>query len=238
MNILVLDIGGTKVKVWRAGEPNPAPAKIESGSDLKPDAMVERVRGIIDDWSFERVSVGYPGHVLHGQIAEEPFNLGDGWVGFDFERAFGRPVRIMNDSAMQALGSYEGGRMLYLGLGTSIGTVLIVDSHIIPLALGHLLLDRRGSFEDYLSRKGLKRHGVGHWREAVEKSAQALKAAFMADYVVLGGGNAKKLKTLPEGCRRGSNERALTGGVRMWQADEPALEEHPAMRVVPSEAAS
>jgi predicted NBD/HSP70 family sugar kinase len=226
MNILVLDIGGNNVKVWRSGESEPL--KCPSGPDLRPEAMAGDVRKLIGDWSYERVSVGYPGQVRHGQIIEEPYSLGNGWVGFDFEKAFGRPVRIMNDSAMQALGSYEGGRMLYLGFGTSIGTVLIADGHIVPLHLGHLLLDKHGSFESYLSREGLKEHGDKRWREAVAQAAKTLKEAFLVDYVMLGGGNVKKLKELPQGCRRGSNEMACIGGVRMWEHDEPAASHAPA----------
>jgi len=237
MNILVVDIGGSKVKIWRTGETEPL--KFASGPKFGPAEMIERTREMVGDWPYERVSIGYPGHVLHGQPVEEPLNLGGGWVGFDFEKAFGRPVRIINDAAMQALGSYEGGRMLYLGLGTGIGTVLLVDGHIIPLHLGHLLLDKRGSLDDYLSRRGLDTHGTASWRRAVAKAAEILKSAFLADYVVLGGGNVKKLSKLPEGCRRGGNEMALIGGVRIWERDEQAIEEAlTSFRFTPKSAAS
>jgi predicted NBD/HSP70 family sugar kinase len=237
MNILVIDIGGSKVKIWRTGETEPL--KFASGRKLGPAAMVERTREIIGDWPYERVSLGYPGQVLHGQVIEEPLNLGDGWVGFDFERALLRPVRIINDAAMQALGSYEGGRMLYLGLGTGVGTVLIVDGHIIPLHLGHLLLDKRGTLDDYLSRRGLDRLGTNPWRRAVANAAEILKNAFLADYVLLGGGNVKKLRKLPEGCRRGGNEMALIGGIRVWERDEEKiLDREASIRFKPSSAAS
>jgi predicted NBD/HSP70 family sugar kinase len=237
MNILVIDIGGSKVKIWRTGETEPL--KFASGSKLGPAAMVERTREIVGQWPYERVSLGYPGQVLHGQVIEEPLNLGDGWVGFDFERVLGRPVRIINDAAMQALGSYEGGRMLYLGLGTGVGTVLIVDGHIIPLHLGHLLLDKRGTLDNYLSRRGLERLGTNPWRRAVAKATNILKSAFLADYVVLGGGNVKKLRKLPEGCRRGGNEMALIGGIRVWERDEEKiLDREASIRFKPSSAAS
>jgi predicted NBD/HSP70 family sugar kinase len=219
MNILVVDIGGTNVKVWRTGEREKC--KIPSGDEFTPDAMVKGVQDCVDGWTIDRVSIGIPGRVEHGRPIAEPYNLGDGWVDFDYSRAFGCQVRIMNDAAMQALGSYEGGRMLYLGLGTGIGTTLIVDGKIISMALGHLkFLDE--TFDDYLSRRGLERYGTKRWRRAVLEAAESLKAAFFADYVTLGGGNAKKLDDLPEGIRRGGNENAYFGGLRMWQAEEQA----------------
>ncbi len=184
--------------------------------------MVAGVYKVLGDWKYDRVSIGIPGKVLNGLPAEEPFNLGDGWVGFDYEHAFDRPTRIMNDSAMQALGVYDGGRMLYLGLGTGIGTVLIVDWHIIPLSLGHLPLDKRGTLAEQLSRRALEKFGLKQFQNAVARASQILKEAFLADYVVLGGGNVKKLKQLPEGCRRGGNEYAFFGGLRMWEQGETA----------------
>jgi predicted NBD/HSP70 family sugar kinase len=225
MNTLVIDIGGTNVKLWRTGEPQKL--KLDSGKDMTPVALVEGVKKALDGWSYERVSIGYPGEMLNGQPAAEPYNLGEGWVGFDYAKAFDAPVKIMNDACMQALGSYEGGRMLFIGLGTSMGTVFMIEGKIVPLALGHLRFHRGESFEHYLSRKGLERYGVKGWRHAVSEAATILKAAFLADYVVLGGGNAKKLKDLPDGCRRGANEMAYLGGVRMW---EP-LEETPNLSV-------
>jgi polyphosphate glucokinase len=220
MKTLVIDIGGTNVKVWRTDQADRL--KFASSNDLTPEQMVAGVYKVLGDWKYDRVSIGIPCKILNGLPAEEPFNLGNGWVGFDYEHAFDRPTRIMNDSAMQALGVYDGGRMLYLGLGTGIGTVLIVDWHIIPLSLGHLPLDKRGTLAEQLSRRALEKSGLKQFQDAVSRSTKTLKAAFLADYVVLGGGNVKKLKQLPEGCRRGGNEYAFFGGLRMWEQGETA----------------
>lgn len=214
MHILVVDIGGTNVKVWKTGESDSV--KFSSGKKLTPVRLVERVRTVASDWSFDRVSIGFPAEVTNGRPSSEPFNLGRGWVEFDWSNAFHCPLRIMNDACMQALGSYEGGKMLYLGLGTGIGTVFIIDGKIVPLALGHLLLPDGQTFDHVLSRKGLKSVGAGPWRTAVHQASQMLRAAFFADYVVLGGGHAKKVKELPEGCRKGGNHNAYFGGLRMW----------------------
>jgi polyphosphate glucokinase len=214
MDILVIDIGGTNVKIWKTGEADKV--KVPSGKQLNASGLVKLVREHTADWSFDRVSVGYPGRVLNGRPAEDPYNLAPGWVNFDFVSHFGCPVRIMNDACMQALGSYEGGTMLYLGLGTSVGVTLIADGKIVPLALGHLQFSDH-SFEHYLSRQGLEHYGVKKWRKQVSDAAGVLKAAFLADYVVLGGGNAKKIKDAPEGCRLGGNHNAYFGGIRMWE---------------------
>lgn len=217
MNILVIDIGGTNVKVWKTDEFDKV--KIPSSKELTPKQLVEGVEKMTADskeWKFDRVSIGYPGDVHNGHPAAEPWNLGNGWVDFDFAKAFDCPVKIMNDACMQALGSYEGGRMLYLGLGTSMGTTFIYENTIVPLALGHLRFRRRRSFEDALSRKALETHGAKLWRQDVEEAVVTLKAAFLAEYVVIGGGNAKKLKKLPPDCRRGGNHNAYFGGLRMW----------------------
>jgi hypothetical protein len=214
MHILVVDIGGTNVKLWKTGESDKV--KFPSGKTLTPERLVEAARREATGWEFDRVSIGYPGDVRLGRPAADPYNLGPGWVDFDFAAAFGCPVRIMNDACLQALGSYDGGRMLYIGLGTSMGTTLVSDGTIVPLALGHLKFCDE-SFEHYLSRKGLKLYGKKRWRRAVFDAAATLKAAFLADYVVLGGGNAKKLDELPEGCRRGGNHNAYFGGLRMWE---------------------
>ena len=225
MNILVIDIGGTNVKVWKTGEGDCE--KISSGKKLTARRLVDRVKLIAEDWPYERVSMGYPGKVHHGRPAEDPYNLGPGWVAFDWSSAFSCPLRIMNDACMQALGSYEGGRMLYLGLGTGIGTAFIFDGKIAPLALGHLQFRDGEDFGHYLSRKGLKLHGAKDWRQAVVEAGRTLQAAFLADYVVFGGGNAKKLGDLPDGFRRGGNHNAYFGGLRMWEdgqsADAPRL---------------
>jgi polyphosphate glucokinase len=215
MNILVLDIGGTNVKIWKTGESDKE--KIPSSKELTPADLVASVLKFTGDWKFDRVSIGYPGDVRHGHPTAEPWNLGDGWVGFDYAAAFGVPTRIMNDACMQALGSYEGGRMLYLGLGTSIGSAFIFDGTIIPLAVGHLKLHHDKTIEESVNRKALESDSHGKWEKAVIETAMSLKNMFFADYVVLGGGNTKKIEELPEGCRRGGNHNAYFGGLRMWE---------------------
>jgi predicted NBD/HSP70 family sugar kinase len=222
MNILVIDIGGTNVKLWKTKEAEKT--KFPSGKDLSPDTLLKGVKEATADWPVERVSIGYPGEIRNGRPVAEPYNLGRGWVDFDFAQAFNCPARMMNDACMQALGSYEGGKMLYLGLGTSVGSVFISDGFILPLALGHLKLWEHETFEHYLSRAGLARYGKKRWRQAVAEAAALLKPAFFADYVVLGGGNTDEVKELPEGYRRGGNHNAYFGGLRMWedQADVPA----------------
>jgi polyphosphate glucokinase len=215
MQILVIDIGGTNVKVWKTGEDDKA--KIPSGKELTPQGMVEQLKNIAGEWKFDRVSIGYPGDVQHGHPVAEPWNLGDGWVAFDYAAAFGCPVRIMNDACMQALGSYEGGRMLYLGFGTGLGSAFIHEGAIVPLSLGHLPLHNGKSFDACLNREAFEKGGVERFRKRVTEAAEMLKAAFFADYVVLGGGNAKELEELPPGCRRGGNHNAYFGGLRMWE---------------------
>jgi hypothetical protein len=210
---LVVDIGGTSVKIWMDENQK---LKFPSGESLAPDEFVKQVRKRVAACTFDRVSIGYPGHVSNGHPAAEPYNLAPGWTDYDYAAAFGVPVRIMNDACMQALGSYEGGRMLYLGLGTSLGTTYIMDYQIVPLALGHLKFCGDKSFEHYLSRNGLKRDGEKRWSRSVSEAAIVLQHAFLTDYIVLGGGNAKKLRKLPAGCRRGGNHHAHFGGVRMW----------------------
>lgn len=220
MNILVIDIGGTHVKVWKTEDAEKA--KFPSGKDLTPEALIKGVRELTEDWKIDRVSVGFPGQIQNGKPTCEPFNLGSGWVDFDFARNFDAPVRIMNDACMQALGSYDGGKMLYLGLGTSMGTCFISHGVIVPLALGHLKLWEGETFEHFLSRTGIKRYGKKRWRQAVTEAAAILKDAFFADYVVLGGGNVDEIKELPEGCRRGGNHNAYFGGLRMWEDSNEA----------------
>jgi predicted NBD/HSP70 family sugar kinase len=215
MNVLVIDIGGTNVKVWKTE--NAEKTKVPSGKKLTPVSLMEGVKVATADWPVERVSIGYPGEIRNGRPVAEPYNLGPGWVDFDFAHAFDCPVRMMNDACMQALGSYEGGKMLYMGLGTGVGTAFITDGVIVPLAMGHLKLWENETFDHYLSRDGLTRHGKKRWRQAVAEAAAILKAAFFADYVVLGGGNADEVKELPDGCRRGGNHNAYFGGLRMWE---------------------
>lgn len=214
MNTLVIDVGGTHVKVL--GDPRRGPLAISSGREMTARRMVMDVRKLIADWRYQAVSIGYPGPVVHGQPICEPHNLGGGWVGFDFQKAFGRPVKIINDAAMQALGSYKGGRMLFLGLGTGLGSALIVDGVLEPMELGHLPYKKGRTYEDYLGLAGLKRAGKKKWRSHVADIVEQLKTALQADYVVLGGGNSKLLKKLPRSTRLGDNSKAFLGGYRLW----------------------
>lgn len=214
MKILVIDVGGTHVKVVSTG--GKKPVEIPSGRQMTPAKMVAAVRAATVDWNYDAVSIGYPGPVVHGRSLIEPSNLGRGWVGFDFKKAFDRPVKIINDAAMQALGSYQGGRMLFLGLGTGLGSALIVDHALEPLELGHLPYKKGRSYEYYVGRAGLERQGKKSWRRQVNEVVRQLKAAMQADYVVLGGGNAKLLKKLPPGARLGNNANAFQGGYRLW----------------------
>jgi len=179
--------------------------------------MVAGAANTAKGWKYDAVSIGYPGPVNRGLVLEEPKNLGAGWVGFDFQKAFGCPVKVINDAAMQALGSYEGGRMLFLGLGTGLGSALIADNVIMPMELAHLPYKKGRTFEDYVGRRGLKRLGKKKWQRAVEDVVSRLKTALVADYVVLGGGNAKKLQPLPEDARLGDNAHAFVGGRRLWE---------------------
>ena len=215
MKILVIDIGGTniKLKVSTGDELR----KFPSGKEMTPTLMVEGIRQLSPDWEYEAVSIGYPGPIVKGKILLEPVNLGRGWVGFDFAQAFGKPVKMINDAAMQALGSYEGGRMLFLGLGTGLGTTLIIDGVIAPLEIGHLPYKKGKSFEQYLGEAARKERGTSKWQASVHDVVGRLKAAMIADYVVLGGGNAKKLTEMPPNCRPGDNNHAFVGGVRLWE---------------------
>jgi 5-dehydro-2-deoxygluconokinase len=216
MNILVLDIGGTHVKILASGQDEPR--KFPSGPTLTPAQMVEGVKPTAEGWAYDVVSIGYPGPVLQGRPLTEPPNLGPGWVGFDFEGAFGVPVRLLNDAALQALGSYEGGQMLFLGLGTGLGSAMVIDGRVQPMELAHLPYGG-GTFEDYVGIRGLRRWGKKRWRVFVEDIVQRLIAALLPEYVVLGGGNVKKLKELPPRCRPGDNANAFRGGFRLWGED-------------------
>ena len=215
--ILVVDIGGTHVKLLATGYR--IPIKLLSGPDLTPRKMVTAVRKAAGGWSYSRVSIGYPGPVLHGKPVSDPHNLGHGWVGFDFRKAFGHPVKLVNDAAMQAIGSYEGRRMLFLGLGTGLGSALISDGILEPMELAHLPYKHGRTYEDYIGNRGLKRLGKKKWRCHVADVVARLKAALEADYVVIGGGNAKLLDKLPPGARLGSNANAFRGGFRIWQVN-------------------
>ena len=214
MKILTIDVGGTRVKLKVQG--NDEVRKVPSGPELTPAEMVGLVRTAAADWDYDAVSIGYPGPVVNGRIQVEPVNLGPGWVGFDFAAALRKPVRIVNDAAMQALGSYEGGRMLFLGLGTGLGSTLILDGVLAPLELGHLPYKKDRSFEEYVGQAGLKRMGRHKWQGVVFDVVDRLKKALLPDYIVLGGGNVKKLDALPPDCRPGNNSHAFQGGVRLW----------------------
>jgi len=216
MNVLVIDVGGTNIKVLVTGQK--VPVKIPSGPKMTALRMAADVRKATAGWKYDAVSIGYPGPVLHNQPVLEPHNLARGWVGFNFKKAFGRPVKVVNDAAMQALGSYEGGRMLFLGLGTGLGTAFIVDGVLEPMELAHLPYKKGRTYEDYVGANGLKRLGKKKWRRSVFKVVEQLKNALEAEYVVLGGGNAKLLKKLPPGARRGDNSNAFPGGFRLWQS--------------------
>jgi polyphosphate glucokinase len=217
MKILAVDVGGTNVKLLASG--HRALIRIKSGPTLTPREMVRAVRAATTDWKYDRVSIGYPGPVRDGKPVEDPWNLGPGWVGFDFARAFGKPVRLVNDAAMQALGSYEGGgTMLFLGLGTGLGTALIQDGALIPLELAHLPYHGAKTYEDCIGEAGFRRLGKRRWRQHVLEIVELLSAAFLADYVVLGGGNVRHMKRLPRGAKRGKNANAFLGGFRLWKS--------------------
>jgi polyphosphate glucokinase len=191
--------------------------QFDSGVTLTPRKLVSAVLRLNGDLKYDAVSIGYPGVVVHGKIITEPFNLGRGWVGFDFRKAFGRPTQVMNDAAMQAIGSYEGGRMLFLGLGTGLGSSLIVDGTVAPMELAHLPYKKGRSYEDYVGDRGRRRLGAKKWRREVKEVVAQLGRALEADYVVIGGGNARKLKKLPGNARLGNNDFAFLGGFRVWR---------------------
>jgi polyphosphate glucokinase len=214
-NVLVIDVGGTHVKLGSTD--HKTEVKIDSGPTMTPNLMVAAVKKATSEWKYEAVAIGYPGPVVHDRPIAEPHNLGEGWVGFDFKKAFGKPVKIVNDAAMQALGSYEGGRMLFLGLGTGLGSALIVDGALEPMELAHLPYKKGRTYEDYVGLRGLERLGKKRWAKHVGDVVEKLKAALEADYVVLGGGNAKFLKDLPPGARTGNNANALKGGIALFQ---------------------
>ena len=214
MRVLVVDIGGTNVKILATGET--IPRKFPSGRKLTPRKMVAGVKKLAAEWKYDVVAIGVPGPVGGGRIVAEPHNLGRGWVNFDFKAAFGRPVRIINDAAMQALGSYKRGLLLFLGLGTGLGAALVADGVVIPLELAHMPF-KDGTYEDYLGVLALHRLGRKKWEKYVEFGTARIIEATRPDDVVLGGGNAKKLKKLPKGCRLGNNAYAFRGGFRMWE---------------------
>ena len=222
MNVLVVDVGGTSVKIFATGQDERQ--KFSSGPTLTPETMISRVKELAGDWKYDVVAIGYPGPVLRDRPVAEPRHLASGWVGFDYQAAFGRPVKIVNDAAMQALGSFRGGKMLFLGLGTGLGSALVVDGIVEPMELGHLPY-RRGTYEDYVGLQGLDRLGKRKWRKRVWDVVARLVAALEPDDVVIGGGNAKKLKELPEGCRLSDNADAFLGGLRLWEGAQAAHEQ-------------
>jgi len=215
-SVLAVDVGGSHVKARLTGESDRR--RFDSGPDMTPQQMVEGVHALAAGWFFDRVSVGIPTPVRGGKPIAEPVNLGDGWVGFDYDAAFGVPTKVVNDAVMQAIGSYDGGRMLFLGLGTGLGSALIVDGVVEPLELGHLPF-RKKTFEDYVSARALERHGKKKWREAVFEVVERLSAAIEPEYVVIGGGGADELDELPPNSRRGDNEQAFVGGFRLWEPE-------------------
>ena len=214
MKVLVVDVGGTHVKILASGQEEPR--QFSSGPKLTARKMVAAVRQLAQDWEYEAVAIGYPGPVLRNRPIAEPHNLAPGWVAFDYERAFGHPTRIVNDAAMQALGGYQGGRMLFLGLGTGLGTAMIAQGVVEPMELGHLPY-KKATYEDYVGRRGLELRGRRKWRRHVADVVRRLRAALEPDEVVIGGGNAKKLSKAPPGCRIGANSNAFQGGFRLWE---------------------
>ena len=212
--ILAVDVGGSHVKLLlsRGDEER---RRFASGSTLRPEEMVEGTLELASDWSYDAVSIGVPAPVQNGRVAADPVNLGPGWVGFDFEEAFGKPTKVVNDAAMQALGSYEGGKMLFLGFGTGLGSALVVNGIVEPMELGHLPF-RKATYEDYVGERGSKRLGRKKWRKTAFEVIEQLSAALEPDYIVLGGGNAKKLGALPGSMKLGANENAFVGGFRLW----------------------
>jgi predicted NBD/HSP70 family sugar kinase len=221
----VLDIGGSHVKA--AFSDRLTELRIPTGPGFGPEKMMKKLAKGIAGERYDAVAIGYPGLVIHGRIVRDPPNLGSGWIGYDFEKALGRPTRIINDAAMQALGSYGGGRMLFLGLGTGLGTAMIVDGKLEPMELAHLQYKKGKTYEDYVGEAGLRRLGRKKWQKEVFAVAKTLSDALEPDYLVLGGGNTRKLKSLPPHAERGDNRNAILGGVRLWSDLRPAPYEPP-----------
>lgn len=215
MDVLVIDVGGSRVKLRVSGMP--AARRFESGQGLTPRTLVDRVTTETADWNYDVISIGFPGVVGVNAPEAEPGNLADGWIGFDFEQAFGKPVRLVNDAVLQALGAYDGGRMVFLGLGTGLGSALVSEHVVIPLELGNLPFGDGVTMADRLGREGLEANGTVRWCDDVREVTAVCRKAFIADYLVLGGGNAKHVEPIPEGARRGGNEDAFTGGFRLWE---------------------
>jgi polyphosphate glucokinase len=224
MKILMIDVGGTNVKLMATGREGYK--KFPSGRALTASKMVKGVLAATEDWDFEAITLGFPGLVREGKISRNPLNLGGGWVDFDFEKALKRPVRIINDAAMQALGHYASGRLLFMGLGTSVGAALIVDDIILPLEVGILRLSKGEAFMDRLSKEALNMGGKARWQRSVTKAVGLLRDVFWPDHTVIGGGNAKHIDPLPEGCERGDNQDAFRGAIRLWPGQDLLAEVH------------
>jgi polyphosphate glucokinase len=229
MDVLVIDVGGTSVKFWHTGHEDHR--KCASGRNMTPEKMVEEAKDLLHDWQWEAIALGLPCRVSGGRPVEDPQNLGPGWVGFNFASALGTPVRIMNDASLQALGSYDGGRMLFLSLGTSVGSAYVADHIVLALDLGRMLYGKE-YLADLLGDTGFEELGVKKWQAIVNNVIPALKNAMMADYVVLGGGSVKRLDELPEGVRRGNNRMVVEGGRMLWQELPDPSEKHPGVWLV------
>jgi polyphosphate glucokinase len=227
IKVLVIDVGGSSVKILATGRKEAR--SFRSGPSLTPRRMVSGAKELAADWTYDVVSIGFPGPVLGGRPIGEPYNLGRGWVGFDFARAFGCPVKVVNDAAMQALGSYRGGKMLFLGLGTGLGTAMIVEGIVAPMEVGHLPYKKR-TYEDYIGHAGLEHHGKRKWRRFVADVVERLIHALRPDDTVIGGGNVTKLKALPANCRAGENANAFRGGFKLWAKDDLVLPDRPRSR--------
>jgi polyphosphate glucokinase len=230
-NVLVIDVGGTAVKILATGQKESR--SFLSGRSLTPTQMVSKVKKLAADWTYDMVSIGYPGPVLHGRPIAEPYNLGRGWIGFDFAEAFGLPVKIINDAAMQALGSYKGGKMLFLGLGTGLGSAMIVEGIVAPMELAHLPY-KKATYEDYVGVAGLERNGERKWKRHVTDVVKHLIAALRPDDTVIGGGNVRRLDTLPPYCRPGDNADAFRGGFQLWAEGSVVLANQPSGRAHPA----
>lgn len=225
MKILVVDVGGTNLKVSVTGLKEAI--KLPSGPEMTAARMAAEVKKATAEWKYDAVSIGYPGPVVHGKPSKEPANLGAGWVRFGYKKAFGKPVRLINDAAMQALGSYQGGRMLFLGLGTGLGSAFVADGIVDPLELAHLPYRNNRTYEDYVGQRGYKKLGRKKWQRHVEKVVELLRHGLQADYVMLGGGNTKRLKGLPPEVRLGTNAHAILGGIRLWSQPTARLPRRP-----------
>ena len=224
MKVLMLDVGGTSVKLMASG--HEGFRKFPSGRGLTAAKMVKGVLAATEDWEYEAISLGFPGLVREGRIARNPLNLAGGWVDFDFDKAFKRPVRVINDASMQALARYDTGRMLFVGLGTSVGAALVADDNVIPLEIGVMRLSKSEGFMDRLSKEALNTHGKTRWQKSVSRALALLRDVFWPDHIALGGGNARHLDPLPEGCERGDNQDAFRGAIRLWPGADMLAEAH------------